>query len=209
MVGQDGLVANVAKYLTGQPVIGVNPDPELYDGVLVPASRRGGGRPAGDGGGRPRAHRGAHDGRGATRRRPALLALNEIFVGHRTHQSARYRIACGGGSEEAQCSSGVIVATGTGATGWARSIARQRQAPLRAARAHRAPAGVLRARAVSQRRHRHRHRTGDAGGGRAPDRRVRDERAAGPSSATASRTIGWSWAGGCGCRWRWRRGCST
>src|SRR4051812_50193318 len=34
-VGQDGLVANVAKYLDGQPVIGVNPDPELFDGVLV------------------------------------------------------------------------------------------------------------------------------------------------------------------------------
>jgi len=27
-VGQDGLVANVAKYLTGQPVIGCNPDPK-------------------------------------------------------------------------------------------------------------------------------------------------------------------------------------
>ena len=34
-VGQDGLVANVAKYLTGQPVLGVNPAPDLYDGVLV------------------------------------------------------------------------------------------------------------------------------------------------------------------------------
>src|SRR5207237_7384718 len=27
-VGQDGLVANVAKYLDGQPVIGVDPEPE-------------------------------------------------------------------------------------------------------------------------------------------------------------------------------------
>src|SRR3546814_2424615 len=34
-VGQDGLVANVAKYLDGQPVLGVNPAPDLYDGVLV------------------------------------------------------------------------------------------------------------------------------------------------------------------------------
>src|SRR5512139_1654628 len=34
-LGQDGLVANVAKYLRGQPVIGLNPDPEAYDGVLV------------------------------------------------------------------------------------------------------------------------------------------------------------------------------
>ncbi|NWP61330.1 hypothetical protein GY994_22825, partial [Escherichia coli] len=34
-VGQDGLVANVAKYLAGQPVLGINPAPDLYDGVLV------------------------------------------------------------------------------------------------------------------------------------------------------------------------------
>src|SRR5690242_10978536 len=34
--GQDGLVANAAKYLGGQLVLGVNPDPERYDGVLVP-----------------------------------------------------------------------------------------------------------------------------------------------------------------------------
>ena len=35
VVGQDGLVANVAKYLDGQPVLGLNPAPDLYDGVLV------------------------------------------------------------------------------------------------------------------------------------------------------------------------------
>src|SRR4051794_20957513 len=34
-VGQDGLVANVAKYLTTQPVIGVNPDAERNPGVLA------------------------------------------------------------------------------------------------------------------------------------------------------------------------------
>jgi hypothetical protein len=36
-VGQDGLVANVAKYLDGQAVIGVNPEPGRNAGVLVPA----------------------------------------------------------------------------------------------------------------------------------------------------------------------------
>lgn len=50
-----------------------------------------------------------------------LLALNELFIGHRSHQSARYRIMVGEAGEE-QSSSGLIVATGTGATGWARSI---------------------------------------------------------------------------------------
>ncbi len=35
VVGQDGLVANVAKYLDGQPVIGVDPTPWRNAGVLV------------------------------------------------------------------------------------------------------------------------------------------------------------------------------
>ena len=57
-----------------------------------------------------------------TRDGQALLALNEIFVGHRTHQSARYLLGFGG-RRERHSSSGFICATGTGATGWARSIA--------------------------------------------------------------------------------------
>src|SRR5439155_4861124 len=36
VVGQDGLVANVAKYLDGQPVIGIDPEPGRNPGVLVP-----------------------------------------------------------------------------------------------------------------------------------------------------------------------------
>ena len=35
-LGQDGLVANTLKYLDGQPVVGVNPDPERWDGRLLP-----------------------------------------------------------------------------------------------------------------------------------------------------------------------------
>ena len=54
-----------------------------------------------------------------------LLALNEVFVGHRSHQSARYVLAAAG-ARERQSSSGLIVTTGTGATGWAASIARER-----------------------------------------------------------------------------------
>ena len=131
VVGQDGLVANVAKYVTGQAVLGVNPDPEQYDGVLCrhPAeaaadllATAAGGRARIEA--RTMVQARTDDGQ-------TLLALNEIFVGHRTHQSARYRIGCAGGGEEEQSSSGVIVATGTGATGWARSIARQKQAPPR------------------------------------------------------------------------------
>ncbi|MEH3116079.1 MAG: hypothetical protein PGN25_00215 [Methylorubrum populi] len=121
-VGQDGLIANVAKYLGEQPVIGVNPAPDLYDGVLarhpverlprlLPASL------AGDVGCERRTMvQAVLDGG------ERLFALNEIFVGHRGHQSARYRIEAADAAEE-HSSSGLIVASGTGATGWARSIA--------------------------------------------------------------------------------------
>lgn len=128
-VGQDGLVANVAKYLTGQPVIGINPDREQYDGILVPhAPAAAGELLAACESGRYQAERRTmvearlDDGQ-------RLVALNEVFVGSRSHQSARYRLAWHG-HEERQSSSGVIVSTGTGATGWALSIRRQRRSEL-------------------------------------------------------------------------------
>src|SRR4051812_26964735 len=34
-VGQDGLVANTAKYVGEQPIVAVNPDPGRFDGVLL------------------------------------------------------------------------------------------------------------------------------------------------------------------------------
>jgi len=124
-VGQDGLVANVAKYLDGQEVIGLNPLPDEYDGILVPhppeaapdlISRVAKGEVLLEH--RTMAEAKLDDGQ-------RLVALNEIFVGHRTHQSARYRLAVGG-QDERQSSSGLIVSTGTGATGWARSISLSR-----------------------------------------------------------------------------------
>jgi hypothetical protein len=130
-VGQDGLVANVAKYLDGQVLIGVNPDPTRYDGVLcrvkperVPAAlawldTRTGTEFHEEKRVLARVER--DDGQ-------VLHALNEVFVGHASHQSARYVLTVGG-KEERQSSSGIICATGTGATGWARSIARQRANP--------------------------------------------------------------------------------
>ena len=60
---------------------------------------------------------------------PRVLALNEVFVGHRSHQSARY-ILRHGRREERQSSSGLIVSTGTGATGWTASIARERASSI-------------------------------------------------------------------------------
>jgi len=120
-VGQDGLVANVAKYLHDQPVLGINPAPDLYDGVLVrvPLATLARMLPASVHGDVPMERRTMVEAVLDSGER--LLALNEIFVGHRSHQSARYRIAVGT-IEEDHSSSGLIVASGTGATGWARSI---------------------------------------------------------------------------------------
>jgi NAD kinase len=124
-IGQDGLVANAAKYLDGQLVIGIDPAPGRNAGVLVPH----------------RAEAASALLQAATRKRARvqartmvevtlddgqrLLALNELFVGHPRHQSARYRLRCGGRAER-HSSSGVVVTTGTGASGWARSIVRER-----------------------------------------------------------------------------------
>jgi NAD kinase len=120
-VGQDGLVANVAKYLDGQPVLGVNPAPDQYDGVLVRLNVAALGKASIA----VLHHDAAIEDRtmvqATTDSGEKLLALNEIFVGHRSHQSARYTIADGAEHED-QSSSGLIVASGTGATGWARSI---------------------------------------------------------------------------------------
>ncbi|MCJ2129826.1 hypothetical protein [Methylobacterium sp. E-045] len=121
-VGQDGLVANVAKYLGAQPVIGVNPAPDLYDGILVRVAveRLGQVLTASVNGAAQMERRTMV--RAVLDQGETLFALNEIFVGHRSHQSARYRVEAAGEAED-QSSSGLIVASGTGVTGWARSIA--------------------------------------------------------------------------------------
>ncbi|MFD6164233.1 hypothetical protein ACFWFR_03535 [Oerskovia sp. NPDC060287] len=172
VVGQDGLVANVAKYLTDQPVLGVDPQPGTNAGALVrldvptavgllqragratraeTARQETGGRTAGGrGAGRPDDGAPGHalglrtedltTVRASLDDGQVLTALNEVFVGHPSHQSARYRIAADGPGDtaggrgasrgsvrnERQSSSGVIVATGAGATGWCASIARER-----------------------------------------------------------------------------------
>ena len=128
-VGQSGLVANVAKYLSGQPVIGISPDPARDGAVLAPHAAEDTAALLHEvaTGSAPLRARTMVEARLDDGQR--VLALNEIFVGHASHQSARYLIRRGDASEH-QSSSGVVVTTGTGATGWGRSISLERGAPL-------------------------------------------------------------------------------
>ena len=120
-LGQDGLVANTAKYIDQQPLLAINPDPERFDGVLLPflpAQARAAATAVLRGSFRARegtlAEVRLDDGQ-------RLLAFNDLFVGAASHVSARYRIGWRGQSEP-HSSSGVVISTGAGSTGWLSSI---------------------------------------------------------------------------------------
>ncbi|MGO9230087.1 MAG: NAD+ kinase [Bryobacteraceae bacterium] len=120
-LGQDGLVANTAKYVSGQPILAVNPDVERFDGILLPfqpLDLRPNLERTLAGNARLRAVTLAEaklkDGQ-------RLLAFNDLFIGASTHVSARYRIRFGDRREN-HSSSGIIVSTGAGSTGWLSSI---------------------------------------------------------------------------------------
>ena len=128
-LGQDGLVANSARYLNGQVVIGINPNHTEHPGLLAKYE------PAALGDllitvqsqslkiqERTMVSATLDDGE-------SITCLNEVFVGHRTHQSARYTLF-DGARREHQSSSGLIVATGSGASGWAKSIHRASHSKL-------------------------------------------------------------------------------
>jgi NAD kinase len=121
VLGQDGLVANTVKYLNGQPVIGVNPDPSRWDGQLLPFRVADLDKVARE------VFRGSRQRKSVTMAMvklntgEVLYAVNDIFIGPRSHVSARYNISLGGRSEN-QSSSGVIVSTGVGSTGWLKSL---------------------------------------------------------------------------------------
>jgi len=121
VIGQDGLVANTLKYIPGKPVIALNPDPDRYDGILLPFLIED-------------LNTITHEAMENRRRSSeitmakadlsngqTLLAVNDLFIGPERHTSARYRIEING-QAETQSSSGVIISTGLGSTGWFKSI---------------------------------------------------------------------------------------
>ncbi|WP_028776932.1 hypothetical protein [Shimazuella kribbensis] len=120
-IGIDGLVVNTAKYLSGQPLIAINPDPENIDGILLPFHIHDAFT----------AIENVFNGRESYKRitmakaklndGQTLRAFNDLFIGAATHVSARYRIGYKQPSET-QSSSGIIVSTGAGSTGWISSV---------------------------------------------------------------------------------------
>jgi len=120
-LGQDGLVANTLKYLEGQPVVGVNPDPERWDGRLLPFRVSDLARLMPEVVLRKRSTKAVTMARAQLNNGQTMLAVNDLFIGPRSHCSARYLIRSGTASE-AQSSSGVIVSTGLGSTGWLKSL---------------------------------------------------------------------------------------
>lgn len=121
VIGQDGLVANTAKYATNIPIIGVNPDPSRYDGVLLPFNTDNINEVV------EQVLKGNYEAKNVTMAEAKLndgqrlLAFNDLFIGPQTHRSARYNLTFGK-QTEAQSSSGIIVSTGAGATGWLSSL---------------------------------------------------------------------------------------
>ncbi|MDR0716025.1 MAG: hypothetical protein LBF50_01240 [Azoarcus sp.] len=121
VIGQDGLVANTVKYLDAQPVIGLNPDPARWDGVLLPFIPEDAAKIAEDTIKGRRKTEEVTMAKARIQNGQELLAVNDFFIGQRTHVSARYIIKHGG-LKEPQSSSGVIVSTGLGSTGWMKSV---------------------------------------------------------------------------------------
>jgi NAD kinase len=121
VIGQDGLVANAAKYVKELPIVGVNPDPATYDGVLLPFEVRQSGAAVRRVLERRAKIRAVTLAEVRTNDDQRMLAFNDFFLGAASHVSARYTLESGGRIEP-QSSSGVLISTGAGSTGWLSSV---------------------------------------------------------------------------------------
>ncbi|MCJ8313230.1 MAG: hypothetical protein MJK11_09705 [Pseudomonadales bacterium] len=121
VIGQDGLVANTLKYLNGQALIAINPDPQRFDGKLLPFEMADLLNVVKDTLAQKRQQKLITFAKAQTNDGQTMLAVNDIFVGPKSHTSARYKLIWQG-EEELQSSSGVIISTGFGSSGWLQSI---------------------------------------------------------------------------------------
>jgi len=121
VLGQDGLVANTLKYLNGQSVIAINPSPNSYDGVLLPFVADDFPLVMADVLTNQMQTKSITMAEATTNLGDRLLAVNDLFIGPKSHTSARYEMQWGE-ERENQSSSGIIVSTGLGSTGWFKSL---------------------------------------------------------------------------------------
>lgn len=121
VVGQDGLVANTLKYLTNQVLIGVNPDRARWDGILLPFTITDLKEVVQDVLKMKRPVKEVAMAKAVLNDGQVIYAVNDLFIGQKTHISSRYQIRFGQQMEQ-QASSGIIVSTGLGSTGWLKSI---------------------------------------------------------------------------------------
>ena len=120
-LGQDGLVANTLKYLNGQPVVGVNPDPKRWDGRLLPFQVRDLKTVMKEILSHKRSTCPISMAKATLNNGQTLYGVNDLFCGPKTHGSARYVLQWGNLSES-QSSSGIIISTGLGSSGWLKSL---------------------------------------------------------------------------------------
>lgn len=125
VVGQDGLVANTIKYVGDIPVIGINPEPHRYDGVLLPFDvcdiSKLAPETIKDSVRNKRQHKNVTLAKAVLSNGQSIVGVNDIFIGPKQHSSARYELKWKNATEN-QSSSGVIISTGLGSTGWFQSL---------------------------------------------------------------------------------------
>ena len=121
VLGPDGLVANTVKYLNGQYIIGVNPEPRRWDGVLLPFQVTDLNSVIPDVFAEHRPINEVTMAQATLNDGQILYGVNDLFIGRKSHTSALYELKIGE-SEEQQSSSGIIVSTGLGSTGWFKSL---------------------------------------------------------------------------------------
>jgi hypothetical protein len=109
----------------------VNPDHYRYDGILLPFEPKDVASILGEAMREERPCKQVTMAQAALGNGQVLYAVNDLFIGPKSHVSARYEIRHGK-QAEVQSSSGIIVSTGLGSTGWMKSVATGSMAIVRA-----------------------------------------------------------------------------
>ena len=120
-IGPDGLVVNTAKYLDKQPILAINPDPMRIDGSLLPFILEDFHQTLEQALQQELPIKSVTMAEARLNDGQSLLGFNDLFIGAQSHVSARYELSLGQKTER-QSSSGIIVSTGAGSTGWMRSV---------------------------------------------------------------------------------------